>query len=292
MNEKKKYWLKLDKNFLKSPQIKVIKNMANGKDYIIFYLSLMLESIETIGHLRFSDSVPYSEEMLASVTDTNVDVVRTAIKIFKEIGLIEILESGTIYVPEVPKLVGKESESAERVRKYRLKQCEMLQFNANVTECNANVTKCNIDVTKSNDNKEKDKDKQEDKDKDKYKYKEKNKDKYKENIYYNTTTNNIINYIEKNFGRTITPIELEMLNCWLSLSFNKKDLENIINYAIKISVINNKKTFRYINGILNNWVGCSYKTLKDIKDNEQKKEKIEITNEEEEIINYNWLDED
>lgn len=291
MNEKKRYWLKLDKNFLKSPQIKVIKNVPNGKDYIIFYLSLMLESIETIGHLRFSDSVPYNEEMLASVTDTNVDVVRTAIKIFKEIGLIEILESGTIYVPEVPKLVGKESESAERVRKYRLKQCEMLQ-------CNTNVTKCNIDVTKSNDNKEKDKekDKQEDKykekDKDKQEDKEKDKDKYKENIYYNTTTNNIINYIEKNFGRTITPIELEMLNGWLSLSFNKKDLENIINYAIKISVINNKKTFRYINGILNNWVGCSYKSLKDIKDNEQKKEKIEITNEEEEIINYNWLDED
>ena len=36
--DRKKYWLKLDKDFLKSPQIKVIKNMCNGKDYIIFYL--------------------------------------------------------------------------------------------------------------------------------------------------------------------------------------------------------------------------------------------------------------
>ena len=46
--EKKRYWLKLDKDFLKSSQIKVIKNMPNGKDYVIFYLALMLESVDEL----------------------------------------------------------------------------------------------------------------------------------------------------------------------------------------------------------------------------------------------------
>ena len=157
---KKKYWLKLDKNFLKSSQMKVIKSMPNGKDYIIFYLSLMLESVETVGHLRFTSLVPYNAEMLSAVTETNIDIVRNAIKIFCELGLMKIFDDGTIFIPEVPKITGKESESAERVRKFREKQKqEMLQCNTNVTNCN--------------DNKEKDKEK--DKEKEKYK---------KENEYF------------------------------------------------------------------------------------------------------------
>lgn len=145
--DKKKYWLKLDKDFMKSPQMKVIRNMPNGKDYIIFYLSLMLESVETVGHLRFTSLVPYNAEMLSSVTDTNVDVVRSAIKLFCELGMMQIFDDGTIFMTEVPKITGKESESAERVRKYR----ERLNVN-NALLCNTNVTKCN-------DNKEKDKNK-------------------------------------------------------------------------------------------------------------------------------------
>lgn len=226
--EKKRYWLKLDKDFLKSSQIKVIKNMPNGKDYVIFYLALMLESVETIGHLRFSNLVPYNEEMLASVTDTNVDIVRTAVKIFESLGLMEILDDGTIYMTQVAEMTGKESESAERVRRYRLKQKQQLAL------------QCNGNVTNSNDNKEEDKQSTE------------NKEDVQEDLLQ-TTTNNIFNYIEQNFGRTIAPIEYETINSWLSLSFEKNDIEKIICYAVKIAVMSNKRTFGYINGILNNW---------------------------------------
>lgn len=141
--EKKRYWLKLDKNFLKSTHIKVIKDMPNGRDYIIFYLSLMLESIETIGHLRFSDLVPYNNAMLASVTETNIDIVRSAIELFIQLGLVEVLDDGTLYLTQVAQMTGKESESAERVRQYRLRKKEalLLQCNENVTDCNDNKEK-------------------------------------------------------------------------------------------------------------------------------------------------------
>jgi len=141
MAEKKRYWLKLDKDFFKSPHIKVIKNMPNGKEYVLFYLSLMLESIETVGHLRFSDLVPYSEEMLASITDTNVDIVRTAVKIFCELGLMQKLDDGTIFMTQVAHMTGKEGESAERVRIFRDRQKQL-------------ALQCNSEVTESNDNKE------------------------------------------------------------------------------------------------------------------------------------------
>lgn len=155
--EKKKYWLKLDKDFLKSSQMKVIKSMPNGKDYIIFYLSLMLESVETVGHLRFTSLVPYNDEMLSAITDTNIDIVRSAIKIFCELGLMQIFDDGTIFIPEVPKITGKESESAERVRQFRARQKQEL------LQCNADVTKCN-------DNKDINKYKNKDINKDIYKY--------------------------------------------------------------------------------------------------------------------------
>lgn len=153
-NERKKYWLKLDKNFLKSSQMKVIRSMPNGKDYIIFYLSLMLESIETVGHLRFTSLVPYNDDMLAAVTDTNIDIVRSAVKIFCELGLMKIFDDGTIFLPEVPSITGKESESAQRVRDYRkrIKEKEAML-----------ALQCNDEVTKCSDNKEEEKDKKEDK---------------------------------------------------------------------------------------------------------------------------------
>lgn len=154
--ERKKYWLKLDKDFLKSPQMKVLKNMPNGKDYIIFYLSLMLESVETVGHLRFTSLVPYNDDMLSAITDTNIDIVRQAVKIFCELGLMQIFDDGTIFMPNVPKMTGKECESAERVRKYRTKLKE--QENIKMLQCNNDVTKCN-------DNKDKDKEKNKEKDK-------------------------------------------------------------------------------------------------------------------------------
>lgn len=138
VESKKKYWLKLNKDFLKSPQIKVIKGMPNGKDYIIFYLALMLESIETVGHLRFTSLVPYNAEMLASVTDTNVDIVRSATKVFCELDLMRIFEDGTIFMPQVPEMTGKECDSAERVRLFRERQ-KLLQCNKSVTSCNDNI---------------------------------------------------------------------------------------------------------------------------------------------------------
>ena len=146
-DEKKRYWLKLEKDFLDSKYIKIIKGVPNGTDYILFYLALMLASVDTVGHLRFTELVPYNEQMLASLTGTNIDIVRSAMKLFQDLGMIRILEDGTIFMPEVPRLTGKESESAERVRAFReRKRQELLN--------------CNSDVTKCNDNKEKEEEKQ------------------------------------------------------------------------------------------------------------------------------------
>ena len=169
--EKKRYWLKLEKDFLDSKYIKIIKGVPNGTDYILFYLALMLASVDTVGHLRFTELVAYNEQMLASLTGTNIDIVRSAMKLFQELGMIRILEDGTIFMPEVPRLTGKESESAERVRAFReRKRQELLN--------------CNSDVTKCNDNKEKEEEKDEEKQRTENKEQKEEKFPYAEIIAY------------------------------------------------------------------------------------------------------------
>lgn len=116
MAAKKFYWLKLKRDFFKRHDIRIIESMPNGKDYILFYLKLLLESIDHEGELRFSDAVPYNEQMLSVITNTNIDIVRSAMKLFVELKLVEIKSDETIYMEEVSKMIGSETKWAEYKR--------------------------------------------------------------------------------------------------------------------------------------------------------------------------------
>lgn len=140
MAEKKYYWLKLKRDFFKRHDIRIIEEMPNGKDYILFYLKLLLESIDHEGELRFSETIPYNEQMLSVITNTNVDIVKSAMKIFIDLDMIEILDDSTIFMAEVLKLTGSETAAAVRKRKSRAKQKAL-------PNCD-NVTKCHIEKEK------------------------------------------------------------------------------------------------------------------------------------------------
>lgn len=142
-DSKKFYWLKLKRDFFKRHDIRIIEEMENGKDYILFYLKLLLESIDHEGHLRFSETIPYNEKMLSVITNTNIDIVRSALKVFTELNMIEIFDDCTIYMTEVCKLTGSESAVAERVRKHREK--------TKLLHCNIDETKCNTEIEKEID---------------------------------------------------------------------------------------------------------------------------------------------
>ena len=85
---KRYYWLKLQDNFFERDEIKIIEAMPNGKDYILFYLKIMLKSINENGRLIFKRTLPYSNEMLSTITGTNIDIVRVAVDTFIGLGLL------------------------------------------------------------------------------------------------------------------------------------------------------------------------------------------------------------
>ena len=139
-DNKKFYWLKLKRDFFKRHDIRIVEEMPNGKDYVLFYLKLLLESIDHEGSLRFSDTIPYNEQMLSVITNTNVDIVRSAMKLFIELHLIEVMEDQTIYMGEIEKMIGSaaDNDNANRQRRFRerKKQLELANSYGGVTNSN------------------------------------------------------------------------------------------------------------------------------------------------------------
>ena len=147
-NTKKYYWLKLQNDFFKRNDIRVVEAMPNGKDYIIFYLKLLCESIVNDGVLRFSEEIPYSDEMLSTITSTNIDVVRSAINVFKELKMIEIYDDGTLFMKQVEKMVGSETKWANYKRVSRNQNKEIGQCPTNVQK---QIGNCPIEIEKDID---------------------------------------------------------------------------------------------------------------------------------------------
>lgn len=150
MAEKKYYWLKLKRDFFKRHDIRIIEEMPNGKEYLLFYLKLLVESIDHEGNLRFSDTIPYNEQMLSVVTNTNIDIVRSAVKMFYDLKMIDIKNDKTIFMEEVQNMIGSaaDNDGANRVRRFREKQ--KLEALPTVTGALQNVTQT---VTKDNESK-------------------------------------------------------------------------------------------------------------------------------------------
>ena len=131
---KKYYWLKLNLDFFEREEIKVIEEMPNGIEYCYFYMKLLVKSANSDGLLVFRGVVPYTLEMLASVTNTNIDIVRSAVKLFLNLGMMQRLEDKTLYMHEVQNMLGCETEYARKKREYReKKKLELLSYSEDTT---------------------------------------------------------------------------------------------------------------------------------------------------------------
>lgn len=118
-DNKKYYYLKIKENFFDSNELKVLQGMKDGYKYSDILLKLYLRSLRQEGKLMLRGNIPYNSEMLSSVTGHDVGTIDRAIKIFKELGLIDILDSGAIYMTDIQSFIGKSTTEADRKREYR-----------------------------------------------------------------------------------------------------------------------------------------------------------------------------
>ena len=108
----------------------------------------------------------------------------------------------------------------------------------------------------------------------------------------NIDNSSIFDIIEKEFGRTLSPIEIEIIKGWLENNFS----EELIKEALKEATFNGVSNLRYIDKILYEWSKKGIKTAKDVAENREKRNESKSRDEEKDIdldtLEWNWFDGD
>ena len=119
MSENKQYfYMRLKEHFFNSTELIAVESMENGYRYSNILLKMYLLSLKGEGRLM-AGTIPYSDEMLSRATGHNIETVKEAVKLFVDVGLIEILDSGAIYMLDIQDYIGSSNSEADRKRKYR-----------------------------------------------------------------------------------------------------------------------------------------------------------------------------
>lgn len=102
----------------------------------------------------------------------------------------------------------------------------------------------------------------------------------------------IFEVIQKEFGRTISPIEFEIIKAWIESGIN----ENVIKEAVKEATFNGVSNLRYIDKILYEWGKLGVKTVEDVEKNRMKRNNTNKNQVNEDVdmdvIEWNWFDDD
>ncbi len=101
----------------------------------------------------------------------------------------------------------------------------------------------------------------------------------------------IYKIFEREIGRTLSTMELEIISGWIQLGVS----EELILGALKEAVYNGVTNFRYIDKIIYEWNKKGFQTMDDVKKHlesrrEQKSKDKVVSKREQEIADFDWLD--
>jgi predicted phage replisome organizer len=114
------YYLKLKDNYFDEDSIVLLESMKDGILYSNILLKLYLKSLKNGGKLQLDENIPYTSEMIATITRHQTGTVERALQIFHQLGLVEIMENGGYYMSNIELLIGQSSTEGERKRRARL----------------------------------------------------------------------------------------------------------------------------------------------------------------------------
>ena len=99
---------------------------------------------------------------------------------------------------------------------------------------------------------------------------------------------NIYSIFEKELGRSLSPIEYELINGWIECNYK----EEIILAALKEAVFNGVNNFRYIDRILFDWNKKGIDTVEKVEKNKINRTEKKQSNNNIEVPDYDWLNQD
>ena len=234
LKNKRYFWIQLAQDFFKSKEMKLLRKIAGGDTHTIIYLKMMLISLEDGGHIYYDGLADNLAEEIALVIDENVEDIKITLIFLESKGLLTRNSDRDYFLEQVPEMVGSETASARRVRKFR--------ENKQVLLCNTDVTKCNGDIDIENDI-----DTEIEKDIDE----------------------NPVALIVEEYQSRIAPLDgtqFEILKEFITLDGMEA---KVVLKAIGLAADNGKRNFSYIRAILTNWKNDGVLTIAAVEERER-----------------------
>ena len=234
VKNKRYYWIQLAQDFFKSKEMKLLRKIAGGDTHTIIYLKMMLISLEDGGHIYYDGLADNLAEEIALMIDENVEDIKITLLFLESKGLLTRKNDRDYFLEQVPEMVGSETASARRVRKFRENQLAL--------QCNNDVTKRNGDIDI-----EKDIDTEIEKDVDE----------------------NPVALIVEEYQSRIAPLDgtqFELLKEFITLDGMEA---KVVLKAIGLAADNGKRNFSYIRAILTNWKNDGVLTIAAVDERER-----------------------
>ena len=130
-DKRKYYYLKLKESYFDDDAIVLLESMPDGILYSNILLKLYLKSLKNGGKLQLDEHIPYTAQMIATLTRQQIGTVERALEIFRQLGLVEQLDSGAFYMTDIELMIGQSSTEAERKRAARLENRALAQSRTN-----------------------------------------------------------------------------------------------------------------------------------------------------------------
>ena len=118
-DSKEYYYMRLKDNYFDGDKQRMLESKKNGYEYSTILLKLYLKSLKNDGCLKYSDKIPYDAKTLSTVTGHKEQRIKEALAVFQELDLIEVLDSGEIFMLDIQNFIGKTSTEGDRKRAYR-----------------------------------------------------------------------------------------------------------------------------------------------------------------------------
>lgn len=253
-DNKKYYYIRLKDSFFDSDEIKLLESIPNdGYKFSNILLKMYLKSLKYNGRLMFNDRIPFNSEMLSTVTGHSVGDINRAIDMFKKFGLIEVFDTGEIYMLDIQSFIGKTTTEADRKRSYRKEIEDKKAIGTNVRQ-NSDKSIPEIEIEKELDIEQ-----------------ELNKELDTE---IETPYSKIVSLFENNGFGSVGGITSQNIQDELRDFADNSDVNEatqMLERAIEIAVNNGKNSFSYVWGITKRWYNSGIFTIEALEAEEKKR---------------------
>ena len=259
-------WIKILTDIFDDEKFLLIESMSEADAIIVVWFKLLCLAGKqnNSGVFMLNDKIPYTDEMLATIFRRKPTVVKLALQTFEQFGMIEVV-NGAVTIPNWEKhqqldaLERARESTRRRVAGYRERQRALAE--GKKPEKNARNVTGDVTVTSGNADRI-------DKDKDKNKI-----------TNMRAHARGVVAVVDNPFSDDCGEANLDTVEAYVSsqlIAFGPKAMQELVSYmddfpddvirhAVDEAVAAGVLNWKYVRGILNNYLNDGIRTMDDVR---------------------------